>query len=252
MEKYNIDVDVVYIVTKETNEIEFKYSLRSLEKYGQNISNVFIVGDWPEYLDYNRFKFIHLDLNLIKENNLYHALVSVCNNQDLSKYFILMDSDQYLLQTVEMNNFPYYHHISDLKQIVLSDPEKRFTMENRARLNTHNALMSRQLPTKSFDAHYPFLIYKDLFLEIMSKYNWTNKNPGYLVKSLYVNSVCLDGIEIEDSIEAGYELANLNEYLNDSLCFSSNHELYNSTSVNTQYLFEYLDAMFSEKCKYEI
>jgi hypothetical protein len=57
-------------------------------------------------------------------------------------------------------------------------------------MNTFKALTAAGLPALNYDLHYPMIFNKNLYPEIMDRYDWQEPR-GFVVKSLYANTAGL-------------------------------------------------------------
>ena len=106
--------DLVYILgtgsTWGNNEI--RYSLRSVEK-NLNINKVFVVGEKCKWFS---DKIIHIpadDPYEIKTRNAFHKLLIACNDKRISKDFILMNDDFFILKKLDRIEYLYKGKLID-------------------------------------------------------------------------------------------------------------------------------------------
>jgi hypothetical protein len=95
--------DAVYILGKGSiwNDTELKYSLRSLGSYCYNIDNVYLVGERPSFLN---GRIIHVPANDLigkewKEYNIMRKIYAACKLRSLSKEFLFLNDDHFLLKS---------------------------------------------------------------------------------------------------------------------------------------------------------
>jgi len=236
--------DIVYIYSHQASRWrgqELKYSLRSLERYGRNYGKVYLVGDKAPYLN---DKIIHIekadDSTYAKERRIYEKLLLACQTKDISNPFIFFNDDFFLTKEIDLSKIGYYFNRSLEDKLNLMQTKGQYW---RAMNNTREALISKGLPTTHFDIHYPMKYYKDKFIEIMTEYDWDIR-CGYVIKSLYANTLKIRGIEREDrKIHHTHNKKEIREYVEASDIFSTNDI--------TRAMAETLSHLYSEKCSYE-
>lgn len=188
-------IDCVYVLGTGSGwqDNELRYSLRSLEKFVSGIRDVYIVGHCPPWLT----NVIHLpfpDSHGCKERNIMLKLAYACGHPDLSTNFLHIHDDHFALAPQEAFKIPNYAGAQLDKVALTIDPGNNW---RGAVTNTFEALKNAGLPTFNFDVHYPMLFNKNLYPEIMDRFNWSLPR-GFVVKSLYANSLKLTPTRITD------------------------------------------------------
>lgn len=188
--------DVVYILGNGSNwgDNELRFSLRSLEKYVTGVGRVFLVGARPKWIT----GVVHLpfsDRHICKERNIMLKVAYACGHPDLSQTFLHVHDDHFALAHQDAANMPYWFGGSLAKMATLVNPGNHW---RDAVLNTNKALTNSGLPTKNFDLHFPVLLEKSAFPEIMDRYDWKNTPRGFVVKSLYCNTLGITGAPTND------------------------------------------------------
>lgn len=95
-------MDLVYICGDGNNE-ELRYSIRSAVK-NLAFDNLWVVGGKPDWYSGN---YIKVEQGRAKYTNARKNLSAICNSEDISDSFILMNDDFYILNKVE--SVPYMH-----------------------------------------------------------------------------------------------------------------------------------------------
>lgn len=188
-------IDVVYCVGRGSlwNDLEIRYSLRSMEKHLSEFRNVWIIGHCPDFLK-NVNHISYPDDQRCKEANIYRKILRACQQPEISEDFLFCNDDHFLLSDVDTANFPYYYR-TDLGSYAL-----RFKRGNRYRIaivNAYRALRERGHSLNSFDVHCPILYNKQKFLDTMPQYDWTQK-VTYIIKSMYANTNGIVGERVVD------------------------------------------------------
>lgn len=193
----NGPVSVVYAMGQGStwNNYEIRYSLRGVEKHLSNVKDVWIVGWRPPFLkDVNHIEA--WDPSYIPDTNIIRKILKACNHPDVTEDFLFINDDHFVLSDFDAAAFPYYYVVTLLEYIrgrgipLIQDGYGR-----RAKA-TYDLLMSKNRPTKYFDIHYPILYNKQKFKEIFEAIpdkKLEDPNPGYVIKSLYANSLMIEG-----------------------------------------------------------
>lgn len=186
--------DLVYVLGSASvhQNMELRYSLASVEKYLKGYRNIYIVGDHPGF-DGN---FIHIpaeDSGRNAQDNIKRKIEEACQTPELSERFLFMNDDFFFVKECDVN-FPYYY---DSNLIKAYKAKRKPGHYKEALHNTIFALGGNDLPLRHYDIHTPILYHKALFPEVMSRYNWNSKD-GYVIKSLYTNTLKLEGKPLAD------------------------------------------------------
>lgn len=189
-------MDLVYVVCASSpcDDLELKYSIRSMVKHLHGFDKIFIVGHYPRFLK----DAIHIPAeDPYRHNgarNIYEKILAACRHPDVSSSFICASDDYFLLKDFDANNLPFYH-CGDLLHAV-----KNLGKDNYYKIhveNTYKILLDRGLPTMNFNIHFPIVYDKELYLRHMQQYNWEVPR-GYISKSLYANTMLIPGEFMQD------------------------------------------------------
>jgi hypothetical protein len=150
------------------------------------------VGQRPPWL-INAHHVIHPDRYTCKERNIMEKIVVGCGFPDLSQRFLFMNDDHFALGPSDAE-VPYWRggQLWNLAQRL-----ERHHHYGQAVRNTHEALLGNGCSTWNFDLHLPIVYDKVLFPLAMACYDWTRER-GYVVKSLYANTVREPGLGAGD------------------------------------------------------
>lgn len=168
---------------------ELKYALRSIEKHVQ-FDRVFIIGDKPDWLcNVTHIPFKDNPNIESKERNIMQKILEVCKT-DISQQFMFSNDDIFILKDIP-NDYPaYYSGLLPYHKGTIGAYKKSVN-------NTVEVLTEKGLNCLNYDIHRPCLYDKDLFPEVMSRYDW-RKPYGYVIKSLYFNSIGVKGVSSYD------------------------------------------------------
>ena len=115
-------MDILYIVGNfsKCDDWEFRFSLRSIDKYGKNIGRVFVCGYCPDWLSDNIIKIPYKVEPYLttgeKNRNIYRQVIYAVEHSDIGindngDFLISMD-DHYILNDVDFGNM-YPHYVRD-------------------------------------------------------------------------------------------------------------------------------------------
>lgn len=192
-------MDVVYISGPHSkhNDIEMKYSIRSLVKHLNGLSRIFVVGHCPAFV-----KAFHIPAGDPYQynyaRNIYEKILLACNDRRVSSKFLCIHPDHYLLSNFSIDSFPVF---VNAREKTLQELTARITPQNYYKPyvdSTIKVLLARDLPTVNYNVHTPIVYDKKAFKTLMAQYDWTGKK-GFIAKSLYGNTLQLtDTVPVED------------------------------------------------------
>lgn len=176
---------------------ELRFSLRSLENYVDGIGQVFIVGTCPAWLTgvvYLPFP----DHYTCKERNIMLKVAYACGHPDLSQTFMHVHDDHFALAHQVAGDMPNWcgGPLERLARAIKSVNPRNHWWESVN--NTDKALRARGFETRNYDLHLPILLDKIAYPEIMDEYDWKGQPRGFVVKSLYANTMGVEPTVIGD------------------------------------------------------
>lgn len=186
-------IDLVYIYElglSDWREQELKYSLRSVEKFMKNYRDIYIIGEIPPFINVDKIKFIPFETpEVYKEHRIMLKFLRACEIPEISKQFLMMNDDYFLVRPIDAANVPYYYDRPLNEKILERKSEDKYYV---SMFNTFNVLRDIVRNPKYFDIHYPMKYDKEMFPAIMNSFDW-NIKAGYVVKSLYANLAGIQG-----------------------------------------------------------
>jgi hypothetical protein len=240
-------MDILYILGSgskwDNNEI--KYSLRSLEKHGQNYDRIFITGEKPKFINNKIIYNYQPDKYIGCINHLLKVLWTF-QNTDISDDILLNYDDNFFIKNVDISNYPSYY-----KREMLPD---MFTISNRhtkSLLYTKNILLSLGKPIKDFAVHCPIIYNRQKFYdfyEIFKKYiDINNKDFGLSVRIAYLNSLYIVGEYMPDcKIKRNITKKEIELVIKNRSIFSI------SNNITKGGITEFLQDNFPNKSKWEL
>lgn len=214
-------MDVLYYIGEGSmrHNIELLFSLRSIEKYGKNIDRVFIVGNKPEFLQ--NVEYIWVEDKYQWWRNAFEKTKAAIK-AGISKDFLLMNDDFFMLGNFDAAKYPYYHQ---------GEMPEGDSVYQKVIGNTKKVLKEMGATTYYYGVHCPIRINGEKYLEL-EKYFKTPVSARCLYGNLYAK-----GKKIADC--KGDDVKN-----NLTKCWSSQDWL---TDENIKRLRE----IFPEPSKYE-
>lgn len=238
-------MDILYILGNGSrwNNNEIKYSLRSLEKHGQNYDRVFITGEKPHFINdniiYNYCPDSHIP-TITHFNKVLHTF----KNTDISDNILLMYDDIFFKKSVDIEKYPYYYK----REIPANYKVNNFY--TNALTFTRNLLLKLGKPIKDFDIHTPIIYNRQKFYEmekiVKQNFNFNNpKSVGVAVRSLYCNFHNIEG-ELKADLKISENLTELKieQTLKNESVFSIANAIYNN-------MMKYLAKTYPQKSKWE-
>jgi hypothetical protein len=178
------DMDLVYICRDGENE-ELRYSIRSAVKNLPH-DKIWVVGGKPDWYTGN---YIEVNQGRAKYTNARNSLKAICDSEEISESFILMNDDFYIINKVESVPYMYAGTLDDkIKQ-----------REDIFNGNTYTTLLRNTLGYLSrkkinvaldYELHVPMVMEKRKLSRVL-------KLSG-LWRSVYGNVFNVGGVKIRD------------------------------------------------------
>lgn len=215
-------MDVLYYIGGGSmrHNIELRFSLRSIEKYGKNIDRVWIVGNKPDFLQNVEYLWVE-DKEQWWKNAFAKTKAAI--DAGISADFLLMNDDFFMTSAFDAEKYPYYH-----RGEMPSDTKCEYL---RVIANTKRILQDFGATTHHYGVHCPIRINGKKYLELEKYF----KEP-VSARCLYGNLYC-KGRKVSDC--KGDKLKS-----NMTKCWSSKSWL---TDENIKQLRQ----MFPQPSKYE-
>lgn len=237
-------VDILYILGSGSRweDNELRYSLRSIEKHAKNYNRIFLAGKKPDWI----INVEHIAVNdpfKCKERNIMNKIKVVCENSDISDNFLFLNDDHFALKDFDASEFPNYQKGS---LPVESDRYVKYSNYYDSMLNTSYILKKMNLPIKHYDIHVPMIFNKYLFPKINKLFDWANTPNGFVVKSIYANTLSLESKFMNDlKIDSHYDEKKIKSLLIERKFFSIGDR-----AIGPE-LIKILCDLYPEKSKYE-
>lgn len=169
-------MDVLYYIGggSRRHNLELRYSLRMLEKHGQNIDRVFVVGNKPEFL--RNVEYMWVEDKYEWWRNAFEKTKAAIN-AGISDDFLLMNDDFFMNGDFDAEKYPYYHR-GDLPKV----GGREYT---DVLANTRKVLEAEGYGIKHFGVHCPMRINGKKYLEL-EKYFTSPVSARCLYGNIYV------------------------------------------------------------------
>lgn len=238
-------IDVVYPLGNGSSWMnnELRFSLRSIEKYGLGVRNVYIIGTCPSWIR-NIFHVEAIDPYGVEnaDGNIISKVLAACSISELSDDFLFINDDHILLQQVNIRDIPPYNK-GLLEEFVRGKNTQGIYIRRLS--ETLRVLRERKLPTLHFDCHTPIVINKHKFPNVVSKFDY-DTGVGYGMKSLYGNSLRLESPFLPD--------LNIKTIMTETMIMNATrdktHMAFNDRGLNHD-LMLFLEKRFYKPSKYE-
>lgn len=266
-------MDILYIVGNfsKCDDWEFRFSLRSIDKYGKNIGRVFVCGYCPDWLSDNIIKIPYKIepylTNGEKNRNIYRQLIYAVENSDIGindngDFLISMD-DHYILNYVNFDD-SYPHYVRDYYKRqcrfnlpIMFESGKQSPDYQRFLCDTARYLSNKRLSRLNFVSHRNMRVNRGVIEELqnngindeifknkknvecfalISNYEYSKKNTNHNYHF---------PIEIVKDFKTN-NIEKLLNYIEDGGTFYSTNDFF----VNDD-LFNILYKLFPERSKYE-
>jgi hypothetical protein len=183
-------MDIVIPVTKSrTDYLDLRYCLRSFEKFGAGLGNVYIIGEKPSWIK-NIIYVSYPDTSgeAWKERNIAEKTGAACQIPELSDDFIFTNDDHVLIKKVDLANYPYYYKGTCYESMLKNKSKYRATMNH-----TRKWLESNGNEDFNADGHCPIIFNKEKFISTFADKMW-DVPYGYGMKTIYCakNNVSLE------------------------------------------------------------
>lgn len=243
--------DILYVVKNSRNNEELKYSLRSLQRFGDGYWRIYIVIDkCPSWIDTQKVTVLERPITYYKERDIMDSIVYACQNTDISQDFIFYNDDFYLNAPINFQNYPVYTRSYDLHHYVWADTRVHLRWRRYTRIieRTYHALYNRGLPILTYDLHVPMVFNRTLFPEVMQSYDWEDPmRLGFTFRSIYGNTLGLPAVPISDvKLDKVVSYNGLVRWLEKQRFFSSG-----DNSESRRQIFDYLGRKFPDPSIWE-
>ena len=222
--KQNEKKDLLYVLGtgSKHNNIELRYSLRSIQKYCTNYDRIFVIGADPGFTNENVIYIPSEDLGCgYKHHNILANIQKVAFTTDISDYFILQSDDHFYVKPYDFANIPIYYK-GELKT-----EYEGSNMYNASLLMTRIILEEHNYPTYNCSAHCGTLlnkqIIKDLNYTLIKEAHETYEcvEPTCLINNVMIKDFNMQPVYRKDiKIKEFKGKGEIEDIIKDNFCFS--------------------------------
>jgi hypothetical protein len=179
-------MDFVYICKDGSNE-ELRYSIRSVVESFPD-SKIWVVGGKPNWYTGN---YIEVSQNLSKYRNAIENLKALCNSEEISDKFVLMNDDFYIVKNID--SIKDYHGGPLLEKINLYQKLNSNSNYTRKLAATYKKIKSLGIENPlDYELHVPMVMEKEKLKQTLQN------NYQFLWRSIYGNIFNVGGEQMED------------------------------------------------------
>ena len=245
-------MDIVYLWNHYKDGTELRYSLRALEKNGQNVSRVWLLGRKPDWAS-DEITEIGYDSNknLHKENDITAAIFRAAEVPELGNRFLICADDYYYIRPTDFDRYPIYLKNRELPEAVTNNPKFGGNLYQIAAVNTRAILMAAGLPFANYSEHACFPADKKLMHEFAHLFRAAFLlERGILFDSAMANIIVDKTGETpvprkDNKILTAANYNDLLRQIGDTECFSTEEKFWNLGGR------EILTALFPDKSIFE-
>ena len=151
--------DIVYILKKELDTEELKYSLRSVDK-NFAINRVWFIGGQPKGFR-NVVRLQHEQIGNCKWELIRSSMWKAVNAEDLTEEFFLFNDDFFVMKPVDTDSFINFVDGTLSRRIDELHNEHGMNPYCRTLFKLEQELRTMHEPTMNFDVHLPMLLNKE-------------------------------------------------------------------------------------------
>lgn len=239
-------MDILYTVGtgSKWNNNEMKYSLRSIEKNGKNVGQIYIASvELPEFINPETVRHIPAcDISDIRHLNIMNKVEEAILHSEIADDFLLSSDDHFYIKPVDFDNYPLYY-----KEEEIRPHERQYWIsvrETRAFLEAHG------LPAYATNPHCNTHFNRPLYIENIDMMDAAKKlRCGAEVNHLMGNLLIASGVKPVLVRDVKVRLYNGNKELFAKI--GDSHFFSISDLALDCGMKEYLQELFPNKSKYE-
>ena len=156
-------MDILYVIGRGSrwDNNELRYSLRSIERFGKNIGNVYVVGYCPGFIDKSFVTWIPCtDAYSDKHKNILRCIERAVAQSDISDDFLLSSDDHFYIKDTDFDKYPYFRKGALPDHI---EPNDTCVSYHTSLVSTYKVLKAAGLTTHKFCWHGNTHFNKTLF-----------------------------------------------------------------------------------------
>ena len=226
--------DVVYILKRELDTDELKYSLRSVEK-NFPIGKVWFIGGKPKGFQ-NVVRLQHEQIGNCKWELIRSSMWKAVNAEDLTEEFFLFNDDFFIMKPVDTDSFINFVDGTLSRRIDELHTEHGMNPYCRTLFKLEQELRTMHEPTMNFDVHLPMLLNKEQV-----------KATLYKCSSPQMRSAIGNLNRLPFVIHPDVKVYDLESVPTDETYLSTNDDTFNKGKVG-----KYIRETFATKSRFEV
>lgn len=234
-------IDLVYILGLGSKwaDNEIRYSVRSAEKYFKHLGNIYIIGEYPEWMT----KAIHIlarDSHSNKIQNARAKYLIATKDSRISKNFVLMNDDFFFIK--EVDEIPNYSRGTLSEMIERHATKTGYYYASLA--HTRDKLDAMGISDgMDFEVHAPMIFNKE---KLEQTIGMIGEDRVYSLRSCYGNLM-----QLEPKVVMDFKAANASEF---SVQKSRGAEFLsiNDALVFWDYFREWLQKKYPDVSRFEV
>jgi len=250
-------MDILYIVGKDSkcDNMELRWGLRSIDKYGIGVDRVYVCGECPQWLSDEVIKIPCDDINkdtihpTQKAQNIANKLLYAVDNSDIGSEFLVSMDDHFYTKDVDFNEYPYYVKYTNSPFL----PEVKTPKMNEYTkwlVDCKNRLDELGLPTFHFTLHRNMRISRDAIDGCRQIIDENMKNFYPFEAFVLINNYAfLNGLCSPEFVE-DVRINKASEWWKSNPKYSN---VFSTASFDLKSgLYTLMDGLYTKKSKYEI
>lgn len=162
-------LDLLYVLGSGSthDDLELRYSLRSIEKYCKNYGRIIVVGRKPEWL--TNVEFIPCDDNMgSAHKNMMKKILWAVHHQSchISDWFVVQADDHFYTRPYDFRKISNYYKDELPRTLEECDFDDQYKI---SMVDTYHYLKKKGYPTKNGSMHCGFLFNRSLMLQLESE-----------------------------------------------------------------------------------
>lgn len=244
-------MDLIYPLGRGSKwgNAEIRYSLRSVERYSlEDGFRVFVVGEKPACLDWNKVFHIPFTEGKVKEINILEKAVAAAKDKRVSDEFFFINDDYFFLRPFSLKEFPYYHK-GDIRTFDWGKKadDKIRSVYDRMVKTTADRLSRDGYGTFHYDIHTPHRLLKRWVVAAYDhyKHELPRTERGMACLTTILNHASVAGTYKKDTKLHGNDLAWLKKNRDKELMFS----IFDDAQIPE--FRAYMDQLYPDKSYFE-
>ena len=242
--------DLLYVLgtgSKHDN-IELRYSLRSIEKYCTNYGRIFLIGEDPGFLSDKVIYIPHEDFKCgYKHHNILTKIQIAAFTTDISDNFVWQSDDHFYIKPYDFATIPVYH------KGYLKEEYQEHDMYKASLIMTKHILESYDYPIYNCSQHCGTLLNKETIFKINktlikdSYQTFESVEPTSIISNVMIKDLGMTPERRKDIKIFNFDdRSQFEDITKDNFCFSIYDEAFDCG------IEDILEELYPNKSKYEI